>query len=103
MPRALLTHPETPCRALKFRAMATREHVHKLVDELPDAALGPVAEFIAARGGSGTGEIIDQWGNLDAMLDGAADDLMADLDEQEIATSGETLADAWARKGHGPR
>ncbi len=52
MPRALLTHPETPCRALKFRAMATREHVHKLVDELPDAALGPVAEFIAARGGA---------------------------------------------------
>ena len=50
-----------------------------------------------------SGEIIDEWGNLDAMLDDAAGDLMADLDKEEIETSGETLADAWTRKGLGPR
>ncbi len=41
--------------------------------------------------------IVDDWGDLDAMLDHAARDTMRMLDEEEIAASGETLADTWAR------
>lgn len=40
---------------------------------------------------------VDSWGDLDAMLDEVAADLMADLDEEERAESGETLAEAWGR------
>jgi hypothetical protein len=79
--------------------MTTRETAHKLLDELPESEIEPVVEFIASRGANGTDDTVDEWGNLDAMLDGAADDLMTDLDEEEIAASGETLAHAWAKKG----
>jgi hypothetical protein len=83
-----------------IRGMTTREKVHKLVDELPDSELEPLAEILASRGKDGT---VDDWSDLDAMLDAAAGDLMADLDKEEVAASGETLADAWTRKGHGPQ
>jgi hypothetical protein len=45
---------------------------------------------------------VDEWGDLDAMLDSAAGNTMRTLDEEEIAASGETLADKWTRKGTGP-
>jgi hypothetical protein len=42
--------------------MTTREKVHKLVDELPDATLDPVAEFIATRGhAAGQGDSFARW------------------------------------------
>jgi len=92
-----------------MRGVATREQLHKEIDALPESEIEPVAEFIASRGTSGPesetskpDDLVDDWGELDNMLDRAADDLMTDLDEEEIAASGETLADAWARKGHSP-
>jgi hypothetical protein len=39
----------------------------------------------------------DEWGDLDLMLDNAAADTLRALDEEEIATAGETLGEAWAR------
>ena len=83
--------------------MTTKERLHELVDELPESEVEPVVEFIVSREANGADDAVDDWGNLDATLDGTADDQMTDLDEEEIATSGETLADAWAEKGHGPR
>ena len=41
------------------------------------------------------GDIANDWGNLDAQTDAAAGDLMARLDEEEIAEFGETIAQAW--------
>lgn len=73
--------------------MATREQLHKLVDELPESQLDPVAEFIVSGDANGTddadtaqpGDIIDDWGNLSAMLDHAAGDLMRRLAAEEAA------------------
>jgi hypothetical protein len=65
--------------------MATREQVHKLVDELPDAALDPVVEFIVSRRANGTDETVDEWGNLDAWSDAAGKDTMRMLDDEESA------------------
>ncbi|MGH2879732.1 MAG: hypothetical protein ACRDK4_09035 [Solirubrobacteraceae bacterium] len=61
--------------------MATREQIHKLVDELPESQLEPVADFIATRGRSG--DVVDEWGNLSAMLRGSTTRSMQRLDEQE--------------------
>jgi hypothetical protein len=75
-----------------IRDMATREQIHKLVDELPETALDPVAEILASRGPNGTGDeagkpgdIIDEWGNLSAMTRAAAGGMLSRLDEQEAA------------------
>jgi hypothetical protein len=76
--------------------MTTREKVHKLVDELPDSELEPLAEILASRGKDGT---VDDWSDLDAMLDAAAGDLMADLDKEEVAASGETSSSVTAKRG----
>jgi hypothetical protein len=85
--------------------MATREQVHKLVDELPETDIDPVAEILISRRANGTlddaarpGDIVDEWGNLSAMARASTAEAMRRLDEEEIATSGETLADAWARE-----
>jgi hypothetical protein len=85
--------------------MATREQVHKLVDELSETDLDPVAEILIWRRQNGTladaampGDIIDEWGNLSAMARASTTEAMHRLDEEEIATSGETLADSWARE-----
>jgi hypothetical protein len=72
--------------------MTTREHIHKLVDDLPESELEPVAEILASRGPNGTsdetgkpGDIIDDWGNLSAMTRAAAGGMLRRLDEQEAA------------------
>ena len=72
--------------------MTTREKVHKLVDELPETDLDPVAEFIVSRGESGIdpeaakpGDIIDDWGNLSAMKRASTSGLMRRLAEEEAA------------------
>jgi hypothetical protein len=95
--------------ALTIEDMTSKERLHKLVDELSEAEIKPVLDFIASRRVEDTpddaakpGDVIDEWGNLDEMLDHAAGDTMRMLDEEEIAEHGETLADAWTREGHGP-
>ena len=83
--------------------MATREQVHKLVDELPESEIDPVVEFIVLRSENGAGEaeaarpgdIIDDWGNLSAMKRASTSRLMRRMDEEEIAEFGETIAEAW--------
>jgi hypothetical protein len=79
----------------KLGVVTTREKAHKLLDELPEDELEPLVEFIASRGANGTGNTVDEWGNLDAQTDAAAGDLMARLDEEEIAEFGETISQAW--------
>lgn len=60
--------------------MTTREQAHKVLDELPESELAPVLEFIASRR---EGDIVDEWGNLGAMLDDAADGMLAEMDAEE--------------------
>jgi hypothetical protein len=82
--------------------MTTREKLIRDVLDLPESEIAPVAEFIASRGASGavpeatqSSDIVDDWGNLDAQTDAAAGDLMARLDQEEIAEFGETISQAW--------
>jgi len=72
--------------------MATREQVHKLVDELPETDLDPVAEILILRRENGTlddaarpGDIVDEWGNLSAMRRASTARKMHRLDEEEAA------------------
>ena len=81
--------------------MPTREQLHKEVDAVPDDQLDN-AHVVVESNGSGAadeqsqpGDIIDEWGDLDAQTDAAAGDLMARLDEEEIAEFGETISQAW--------
>jgi hypothetical protein len=76
--------------------MATREQVHKLVDELPETDLDPVAEILTSRRERGTlddaarpGDIVDEWGNLSAMRRASTVRRMRRLDEEEAATGHE--------------
>lgn len=61
--------------------MTTREKIHKLIDELPESQLEPVADYIAARGRPD--DVIDEWGNVSAILRGSTARSMRRLDEQE--------------------
>ncbi|HWX88147.1 MAG TPA: hypothetical protein VNX67_08235 [Solirubrobacteraceae bacterium] len=61
--------------------MTTREKIHKLIDELPESQLEPVADYIAARGRPG--DVADEWGNVSATLRGSTARSMRRLDEQE--------------------
>jgi hypothetical protein len=63
--------------------VTTREKIHKLVDELPDSQLEPLADFIASR--DRPGDVVDEWGNLSAMLRGSTARSMRRHDEQERA------------------
>ncbi len=72
--------------------MATRDQVHKLVDELPETDLDPVAEILTLRRESGAsdvtskpGDIVDEWGNLSAMRRASTARKMRRLDEEEAA------------------
>lgn len=38
---------------LKLKGMTTKEHLHKLVDELSDAEVAATLEFVTSRGGHG--------------------------------------------------
>jgi hypothetical protein len=72
--------------------MTTREHIHKLVDALPESQLEPVTEILTSRGPNGArdetskpGDIIDEWGNLSAMTRASSGHMLKRLDEQEVA------------------
>lgn len=71
----------SPPQDLHSPQMTTREKIHKLIDELPEAQLEPVADFIATRGRPG--DVVDGWGNVSAMLRESAARSMRRLDEQE--------------------
>jgi hypothetical protein len=86
--------------------MATREEIHKLVEELPEADFDSVAENLTARRDPETarlGDIIDEWGNLSAVRRASAEKvgnfsgLMARLSRDEIAAFGETLGESMTR------
>ena len=90
--------------ALTIEDMTSKERLHKLVDELSEVEIEPVLDFIASRRVEDTpddaakpGDVIDEWGNLDAMLDEESADTMRMLDEEEMARTGETIGDAFAR------
>jgi hypothetical protein len=57
--------------------MTTREKAHQLLDELPDAEVEPVLDFIVSRRGK------DQ--DLEALLDEEGDELLGELDAREQA------------------
>lgn len=45
-----------------------------------------------------TGGTVDEWGDLSKLHEVTTGETMRRLDEEERATSGETIADAWARE-----
>jgi hypothetical protein len=62
--------------------MTTKERLHSLVDELTEAEADETLRFAAARH---QGANVDEWGDLDTMLDEEADDTIRMLDEEEAA------------------
>lgn len=88
--------------------MTTKERLHELVEELSELEADDALRTLTARRendaaaqGVQPDDIVDEWGDLDAQLDGAAGDLMARLDEEEIAEFGETIAQAWGYESSG--
>ena len=91
---------KTPVPRAKMGPMTTREKAHKLLDELPESEIDPVVEFIVSRGNGASaesakpGDIVNDWGNLDAWSDGASEDTMRMLDEEEAA-----IGFSWEQRG----
>jgi hypothetical protein len=80
--------------------MTTRERLHKLIDELPENQLEPVADILASRRepeAARPGDIVDEWGNLSVLRRASSPRKLGRLDEEETAEHGETIADAFAR------
>jgi hypothetical protein len=84
--------------------VTTKERLHKLIDELPESEIEPVAEILISRRENGTdaqdarpGDIIDEWGNLSALRRASSAGKLGRLDREEIAEHGETIGDAFAR------
>lgn len=83
--------------------MTTKERLHRLVDELSEQEAVDTFEYAASRHANANevdtepaqpeqaqpGDIVDEWGNLSAMLDHAAGDLMRRLAEEEAAAGHE--------------
>lgn len=74
--------------------MTTKQRLHQLVDELSEQEADETLRLVIARR---EGKIVDEWGDLDAMVDRAANQVMRDLDEEERALFGETLGEAMQR------
>lgn len=60
--------------------MTTRERAHKLLDELPEAEIEPVLDFIASRRVDGD---VEDWGDLEAFNAALTADNLRRLDEEE--------------------
>jgi hypothetical protein len=75
--------------------MTTKERLHKLVDELSETEADETLRFAVARH---KGANVDEWGDLDAFGDALTGDALRRLDEEERATFGETIAEAWRRE-----
>ena|ERR1700677_2375005 len=83
-----------------------QERMHRLVEELSELEAASALSLLEKEhedpepadnedAAAQSGDIIDDWGDLDAQTDAAAGDLMARLDEEEIAEFGETISQAW--------
>lgn len=68
----------------------------QLLDEAPSFTEEQAERALRAVHGEPP-DSVDEWGDVDTMLDEAAGDLMAALDEEERAEHGETIAEAWGR------
>ncbi len=60
--------------------MTAREQAHRVLDELPESELAPVLAFLTSRQ---EGDIVDEWGDLGAMLDDTANSMLAEMDAEE--------------------
>jgi hypothetical protein len=88
------------------RTVATREQIHKLVEELPEAHFDSVAANLTALRDPETmrpGDIVDEWGNLSALRRATAgkggrfSGMLGRLSQAEVANSGETLGESMMR------
>lgn len=85
--------------------MTIKERLHKLVDELSEAEADDALRYVAARHereevdpeAAKPGDIVDEWGNLSALRRASSARKLSRLDQEEIAESGETIGDAFAR------
>lgn len=86
--------------------MPTREQIHKLVEELPEASFDAVAENLTAIRDPETvrpGDVVDEWGNLSALRRATAgkggrfSGMLGRLSQAEIAKFGETLGESMMR------
>ena len=86
--------------------MPTREQIHKLIEELPEASFDAVAENLTAIRDPETtrpGDIVDEWGNLSALRRSSAEKggrfsgMLGRLSQAEIAKFGETLGESMMR------
>jgi hypothetical protein len=67
--------------ATRIRNVTIRERALKLVEELPEARLEPLVEFLSSQ--QKPGDIVDEWGNLSAMKRASTARTMRRLDEHE--------------------
>jgi hypothetical protein len=75
--------------------MTTKEHLHKLVDELSEQEADETLRLVVARRQRTN---VDEWGDLDVFGDALMGDALRRLDKEERATLGETIAEAWERR-----
>jgi hypothetical protein len=69
----------------KLGAVTAKERLQAWVEELSEPAAERALKLVEKEGEDKPESIIDDWGDLDAQLDGAAGDLMARLAEEEAA------------------
>jgi hypothetical protein len=86
--------------------MPTREQLHKLIEELPEAHFDSVAKKLTALRDPETvrpGDVVDEWGNLSALRRSSAGSggrfsgMLGRLSQAEIAKFGETLGESMMR------
>jgi mRNA interferase MazF len=86
--------------------MATREQIHQLIEELPEAHFDSVAARLSALRDPETerpGDVVDEWGNLSALRrsctgsGGHFSGMLGRLSQAEIAEHGETLGESMMR------
>jgi hypothetical protein len=83
--------------AITIKDMTIREKVHKLVDELPEAQLGRLIEFLESQ--DQPGDVVDEWGNLSKLHRISSRETMQRLAEEERAATMEELATFEAEYG----
>jgi hypothetical protein len=75
--------------------VTTKERLHKLVDELSESEAEDALKYAESRR---EGANIDEWGNLDSFGQALMGDSLRRLDEEERATFGESIGEAWQRQ-----
>jgi len=86
--------------------MPTRDQLHQLIEELPEAHFDAVAENLTALRDPETarpGDVVDEWGSLSALRRSSAEKggsfsgMLGRLSQAEIAEHGETLGESMMR------